>query len=266
MKLEVKLGQRVYGVTKNGYLVPTLISEIELTDTKLTQSEFEKSFDIGLNGVSYSTSAQITFRVLSSGLESTHLSFDEACETALLKLETLVNDDQLTVRQQNDLQAWHKRLLADTESVRTELSEVSTFSKSRDLYPLGMDSDSVYTESDFPKTYIEPGTPVWIADTKDWKLIRGMVTAVHFAKNWKRHTIYYCGRFSNNSVDVVFKTKRKALNYLEAEFQKKLPGTLNRSRVEIEFQHTEVERKRLQMKRIEHVADSLMKAGHFKQP
>jgi hypothetical protein len=266
MNLPVRLGQRVYGVTRGGSIVPTLVSEVELTDTKLSQSEFERSFDIALSGERYSANARFSFRALYSGFESTHLSFDEAYDAALLKLEVLVNDDQLTVRQQTDLQDWHKRLLSDKEGVRTELAEISTFSKSREQSLLGSDEKTAYNESDFPSTYIEPGTPVWIIDTKNWKLIRGMVTAVHFHKNYKRHTVYYCGRFSNNSVDEVFKTKRKALDCLEDEFNKKLPGILDRDRVPVEFQHTEAERKRLQLERLEQVADSMVKAGYFKEP
>ena len=168
MDLSMKLGQRVYGVTRSGQIVPTLVSEIELFDSKLTQSDFERSFDIALSGERYSADARFSFRTLYSDSESIHLSFDDAYEAALLKLEVLVHNEMHTVRQQIDLQEWHKRLLNDKSGVEKEISDITTFSKSRELNLLGQDENAIYKASDFPKTYIEPGTPVWIADTKNY--------------------------------------------------------------------------------------------------
>ena len=126
-------------------------------------------------------------------------------------------------------------------------------------------TEKIRTEGDFPKYYFEPGTPVWVADTSKWQLLKGIVTSACFAQGRWRNIRYCYGKYSTVKSDVIFKTKSDALNYLELKFQKELPGQLNNKRVRIVLHVSEAKRKRLQLEWITQVADQMSKAGMFKE-
>ncbi len=263
--LPVKLGQRVYGVTTVGTIVPTLISQIELRDDKSSEDALSRAFESQLKGESYKLNLNFSFRVLRDGIKQPHLDFEGAYVEALSILEMRFQDESISVRDAHAARIRHEQLLTDKKSIRLEAEKVTKFQE-RDrlgLYVSRKDEEE-WAQSDFPQNYFEPGTPIWIADAKKWQLIRGMVTGVHFAPRWKGRMVYYCGRFSNNEVGTVFKTKKAALNYLEQKFEKTLPGSLDRTRVQTEYQLTEAERERLQLEKIGRVADAMAAAGMFR--
>lgn len=246
---EIKLGQRVYGVTKQGHIIPTLISQIELPEAHENESELVRRASESLHGRLHEAISGIPFRALNHHLDPVWLTFDEAYDQALAVLEKLKDDESISVRDQRDYIARYEWLVAHKEDARAEVEDVQVFTESDTMITRMGDRDEKdrrFTASDFPQRYIDLGTPVWIADTKNWRLIRGFVTEVHFAPRWPRKHVYHCGSHANLRADRVFRTKKGALNCLARAFAAELPGTLDRDRVPIVKQISraeEIERK-----------------------
>lgn len=236
MTQEIRLGQRVYGVTKDGTIIPTLISQIELPENDESESDLVRCGSEMLNGRQYVNISGIRFRALNHHLNQVWLTFDEAYSKAVEVLERLKDDESISVRDQRAYTARYEQLVADKETEREVVDAVEMFTKSDNMIEqmFGRDEkDRRFKTSDFPQHYIELGTPVWIADTKAWNIIQGFVTQVNFAARWRRNHLYYCGSHSNLRADRVFRTKKGALNCLEREFAASLPGTLDRRRVPV---------------------------------
>lgn len=264
MNLPVRLGQRVYGVTRNGDIIPTLIKEIALNEKTEAQSAFDEAFETGLNGIKHTRGMRYSFRVLEGNLPRIFHDFDAAFSTALAIVEDRLPDETLSVRENENLKSKHAQMLVSKDLMQAEIDEIAEFAKKEtmNLFP-GQEKESKIKPTDFPQHYIDPGTPVWVADTKKWQLIEGMVTEVCYAASLKRKLRYTCGKFVSFSVSEVFRTKKGALNYLEHQFRLLLPGTLDKQRVPIVQQLTEAERKRLQHERFEKIAKQMSEERRF---
>tara|TARA_B100000745_G_scaffold20507_1_gene14121 strand:- start:28 stop:831 length:804 start_codon:yes stop_codon:yes gene_type:complete len=252
MTQEIRLGQRVYGVTGDGTIIPTLISRIELPETNEGESDFVRRGSEMLNGRLHESVPGIQFRALNHNLDQVWLTFDEACDKAVEVLERLKGDESVSVRDQRAYTARYERLVTEKEAEREVVDGVEMFTESDTMIGRMFDRDEKdrrFRASDFPQHYIELGTPVWIADTKTWNLIQGFVTQVDFAPRWQRNHLYYCGSHSNLRADRVFRTKKGALNCLEREFAAALPGTLDRRRVPVvqQISNAEQHKQRLEM-------------------
>lgn len=255
MARTIKLGQRVYGVSMEGTIVPTLISWIkfpEAADDLSTVVDNEslallRGVEKRLDGPSYSHAKHVLYGTLNHGLRGTWLTFEEAHGKALETLKRLMQDESVSVGQQRLFASNYERLVMDKEAVRKLVDEVVVFSKSRTLPSFDNPQDEYVRRSDFPQYYIGLGTPVWIADTKAWQVIRGFVTEVTFAPKWKQSFVYSCGSHHNLQADRVFLTKKRALRCLEGEFEKTLPGTLDPRRVPVVQQVSQTERFKQQL-------------------
>ncbi len=236
MTHEIRLGKPVYGVTSGGVIVLTLISCIVLPENKAHEWNLVQRSSERLNGRLHESVPGIQFRVLDHSLSETWFTFEEAYDNALEVLEQLKNDESIRVRDQRRYVTQYTHLTANKEAERDVVDGVTDFSESKNrisgILNRG-EKDRLFTQKDFPLHYIEPSTSIWIADTKSWKLIQGFVTQVEFASHWKRRFTYDCGSHINLRADRVFRTKKGALNCLEREFAKSLPGMLDRRRVPI---------------------------------
>lgn len=259
MSNHIRLGQRVYGVTSDGTIVPTLVSKVELKEVKADLSDTNYHFDLGLNGPQHGEILQVKYRVLNHKLSKTWLTFDTAHKHALAILERLVNSDSVTVGKQRKYADRFTTLTANKEAERKAVDGVTVFSETENMSVMTLDLHREkrvrqFTQDDFPKHYIEPGEPVWVADTKRWRLIQGFVTEVHFTTAWSRNFNYYCGSHSNLDARTVFRTKRGAMNYLERIFSQTLPGILDRKRVPLVQQLSKAEKGKQRIARMEEVA------------
>lgn len=257
MKPTVRLGQRVYQVASKGEIIPSLISEITLIETvppsPRIDNEFVDTFELQLNGVTNRDGQHFKYGFLRHHHGQTHLTFDEAYDAALAILEKLVTATNITIAELNQIDARLDQLRTSKEASQAQIDGVGAFDWSSSLSGL-VEGQKQFTIYDFPKNYIEPGTPVWVADTDDWQLMKGMVTGVNFSRHHKRHLQYSCGRRNRVDPERVFRTKKGAFRYLEKAFAEKLPGTLDRSRVPVVRQLTEAERQREEYDRISGIA------------
>ncbi len=260
MKPTVRLGQRVYQVNHRGEIISSLISEITLIETvtppPMTDSEFVELFGKMLDGDTNKDGQHFKYGFLRHHHGQTHLNFDEACDAALAILLKLVTATNITIAELNQIDARLDQLRTNKEASRAQIDSVGAFDWSSSLSGL-VEGQKRFTIADFPKHYIEPGTPVWVADTDDWQLMQGMVTGVNFSRHHKRHLQYSCGRRNRVDPERVYLTKKGALRYLEKAFAKKFPGTLDRARVPVVRQLTEAERQRDEYDRISGIAERM---------
>jgi hypothetical protein len=235
------LGQRVYGVDNHGEICVDLIKELYLSES----GESDRFAD-SLSGKTFRSSIllNISYRTLGQSSQ-VFMTFDKAVTVAQGLLEQLLASDNITIAQQKKCQERLDSLKSNPGDMNSKLQSVNSFEGLNYLRLVaGNKSSHLIVESDFPKKYHYPGDEVWVADIENWRIIRGLVTKVSFAKNWSRKHLYYIGSHSNIDARRVFKTKRGALNYLTKMFKKNLPGTIDIARVKVVKYTTEAEQKK----------------------
>ena len=62
MTQEIRLDQSVYGITRDGTIIPTLISRIELPETNEDETDFVRHGSEMLNGCLYKSIPGVQFR------------------------------------------------------------------------------------------------------------------------------------------------------------------------------------------------------------
>lgn len=229
----VRLGQRVYGLTDYGEIVPTLINEVGLRE----------------EGVKY------RFSVLDASLKHVCMRFDDALKHAVSRLQELLKDKSISVLMNEESAAYLRRLERHSQEVRNELENTTVFYEGYcgTLALLRGRNGRQYALDDFPHEYHKLGTRVWLADVRRWCLISGIVTKVSFEPRMSGSVSYTCGAHFGLPV---FLTQEKALEALALAFEKKLPDTLDRSRVPVMEHLSEAEARALSFREIADTAPS----------
>lgn len=236
---QVQLGQRVYGVSKSGEIIPTLINDLKLPVEYENKSKLAMVSARRFKGMPHPVSSLLQFYTINRSLNDTYLEFDQAYEAALTALDKLVSDDSISVRAMEKAKTKRLALLDDKEAERERVNGIEKFAVTH--YSYGK-KDPVCKQTDFPNDYHYPGESVLIADTTNWQLIIGFVTEVNCIPFRTAKLLYSCGSHTNITPDRVFTELTEALDYLAKVFEKTYPGTLDPQRVEIIQQISKSER------------------------
>ncbi len=230
-KITPKIGDRVFGVTEYGKIVPTLVCGLysqtyEGGETsQYSNSACRPIFPSGASSLNIETMAQI---------EHAFFDFEEAAGFARRVIKNAMREN---VRINT-----YKQLFGRLTALRTRYDEMKhraekqrhSFHFDRSAYANfyeAEDESCMVPTAEMQFDHLPIDSEAYVVDTNSWVLKHGTITGVYF---WPRHGFCYrFGIYNWFRADRVFKNKKTALRGMSALFAQSNPGKLSPSQVKV---------------------------------